>query len=426
MNTQTKSAVLVAALAVAVIAGCAKKANPSAAGGAAAQGPPPLPVSVANARTGNIASRFSLTGTVDARQQGNLTSQITGQIAAVNVQIGDRVRAGQLLAKIDDSTYRAQLGQDEAAVSAARARLAQTSANDIGGQQTSTASLDSARVGRETAEANLRRNEQLFKQGYVAQSTLDQARQELAAAQAQERLAQVAAQNANLSSGNMTAAQADMKNAQAAVQQAQAAANYVQTQIGQTSIVAPFDGIVTQRNVDPGSTASQGTVLLQVSQVAPIYVDVGVPDEDLRYVRDGTAVTITIDALPARTWQGQVNNLNAATAQGTLSYLARVVLPNNDFALKAGMVANVNFTAAVHRGVLIVPRAALFQTENGDALYVAEQGKAKAVKVLRGLESGNDVEVSAAGLKAGTQVIVQRPDSLQDGSPIQIASAKGA
>jgi membrane fusion protein (multidrug efflux system) len=272
----------------------------------------------------------------------------------------------------------------------------------------------------------LRRDEQLLAQGYVSQSAVDQARQQYAQAQAQYRAAQVAAQNANLSAGGATAAQADIRAAQAAVAQAQAAVNFVQAQLAQTAITAPFDGVVTQRNVDPGSQGAPGQTLVQVSQVDPIFVNVGIPDEDLQYVAVGRAANIAVDTLPGRTWTGRILYLNAGASQGTLSYLARVAIPNGDLRLKSGMVANVTFVQATRRGVLLVPRVAIAQTQTGNAVFIAQDNKAKRVAVQVGVQTQNVAQVTGPGIAAGTQVITQRPDSLQDGSPITIVSTAPA
>ena len=424
MRPLAASLLLVALVAGLSSVGCAKKAQGGPAPGTATK-KQAIPVATMPVRLGDISSRFTLTGTVTPRQQANLSAVASGQVLTVNAQIGDRVGAGQLVVKIDDATLRAQLQQDEAALASAKARLAQTRANSSGNAATTTASLQSAKVAFDTANANLRRNKELFAQGYVSQSAVDQAQQQLMVAWAQLRAAQVSAQNADLSAGGGTAALADIRAAEAAVAQAQAARQFHETQISQTYVRAPFDGVVTARNVDPGTLSEPGMTLVQVSQLDPTYVNVGIPDADLTYVRSGTTVDIRVDSLPGRRWRARIEHLNAATSQGTLSYLARIAVPNGDLALKGGMVANVDFVKAVHRNVMIVPRTAVFTTERGDAVFVSDDGKAKVVAVRRGIESEAEVEVQSAELHSGRQVLTQRPDSLQPGALIEVVGSKG-
>jgi membrane fusion protein (multidrug efflux system) len=154
----------------------------------------------------------------------------------------------------------------------------------------------------------------------------------------------------------------------------------------------------------------------------PAFVNVGVPDDDLQFVRQGSQANIGIDALPGRKWNGHVENLNAAAGQGTLTYLARISLPNTDMGLKAGMVANVTFVSARHTGALIVPRGAVLSTDNGSAVYVVDAGKAKIRQVTVVLETQTEAQISGAAIKPGTVVITQRPDALADGSPVKIVT----
>lgn len=411
---------IVPALALAALVAASGCGNKNAAAQSGAQ---PLPVTAQAAKLGTLVSTFALTGTVVPARQGNLASVISGTVRDVDVQIGDRVSAGQVLVQIDDSTLRAQLAQDEAQLAEAQARLRQESATNRGNALTTSSSLQSAQVAYDTAVANDQRNESLFRQGYISQQAIDQSRSQLAAAAAALRSAQVAAQNASMSADASSAAQADIASMQAAVSADAAAVQTVETQIAQAAVRAPFDGIVTQRNVDPGSLASPGTPLVQVSQLDPAYINVGIPDSDLQYVRTNSAATVTVDALAGRTWRGAVDNLNAAAGQGTLTYLARISLPNPDIALKAGMVANITFVAARKTGVLVVPRGAIASTDNGSVVYVVDGGKAKMTPVKVGLQAQDSAEISGAGVKTGTLVITQRPDALADGSPVKVVSS---
>ena len=405
--------------------GCAKKAMQMTDTAA-------LSVTTAKAHRGDLAQRLSLTGVVAAKAQANLSSVITGQVLAVNVNVGDRVSEGQVLVRIDDSTLRAQLQQNEGSLAAARARLAQLRSGDVGAVASAEANLDSARVADQTAQNNVRRNKQLLAQGYVSQAAVDESEQAAAAAQAQLRSAEVAAQNASLGGHTASAAQSEIRSLEAAVAEAAGSVQLTQAQMAQAVVTAPFSGLVTQRSVDPGTLAVPGTPLVQVSDLNPVYVNVGIPEENLPYIHPQTSVDVSIASLPGRVWPGSVSAVNSATTQGTLSYLARVILPNGDMALKAGMVANVSFVQAQHHGVTIVPRSAVFQGENGDAVYVLTKaadckcdGKAKLVAVRSGLQTDTQSEVSGAGIGPGTVIIVQRPDQLKDGSPVSVSSAGG-
>ncbi|HXW50438.1 MAG TPA: efflux RND transporter periplasmic adaptor subunit [Candidatus Acidoferrales bacterium] len=418
---------VVGVAAIASAAGCAKH------GATPAVSPTPaLAVTVATARRGDLAEHVVLTGIINAKAQANLQSAITGQVVEVDALVGDRVSAGEVLVRIDDSIVRAQLEQNIGSLNAARAHLVQVQTGDVGAASSAVANLDSAQVAYQTALANYDRNKQLLAQGYVSQSAVDQAAQAAAAAQAQLRGAQVAEQNAQLNGRVDSSAQAEIRNAQAAVDEAQGAVELAQAQLAQTVIRAPFDGVLTQRSVDPGTLAAPGTPLVQVSELDPVYVNVNIPEENLPYIHAGTEVDLSVDSLPGSVWHARVDAVNAATTTGTLSYLARIVVPNPGFSLKAGMVADASFVKSQRKDVVIVPRAAVFEGESGDQVYVlakesgcACDGTAKAVNVRVGLQTDTDAEISGRGIAPGTVVIVQRPDALKEGSPVSISSSSG-
>jgi HlyD family secretion protein len=416
-----------AACILATNAGCAKHGavpQPSPS--------PALAVTVATARRGSVAEHVELTGIVAAKAQANLQSVLTGEVMEVDALVGDRVAQGEVLVRIDDSTVRAQLQQNIGSLNAARAHLAQVQSGDIGASGSADANLASAQVAYQTALANYQRNKQLLTQGFVSQSEVEQAAQAAASAQAQLRSAQITAQNAKLGAGSSSAAQAEVRNAAAAVEEAQGAVELSQAQLAQTVIRAPYSGVLTQRSVDPGTLAAPGTPLVQVSELDPVYVNVNIPEENLPYIHAGTPVEITVDTLPGQVWNAQVDAVNSATSAGTLSYLARIVLSNPELSLKAGMVANASFVKSQHDDVVIVPRAAVFEGESGDEVYVLAKasgckcdGIAKAIAVRRGLQTDTETEIDGSGISPGMTIIVQRPDTLKEGSPVSISSANG-
>jgi multidrug efflux pump subunit AcrA (membrane-fusion protein) len=222
----------------------------------------------------------------------------------------------------------------------------------------------------------------------------------------------------------------------------------LQTEIMQTSLFAPFNGVITSRLVDPGSFAGPNQGILQISQVDTVYVNINVPDDNLRWVRKGTTVTFTSSSAPGRTWTGSVFDVNATPTNGTLSYRARLVMSNPDNALRGGMLVNANVIEQEHRNTIVVPKTALVQTPGGNAVYTVvplppppgatgsggppaggtkpgapagpqmEFAQAKLVPVTVGLQTDLSAEVLSPDIKSGTMVITTRPDSLQDKSTV--------
>jgi HlyD family secretion protein len=401
------------ALAAAVVLGGCAKSGPQQ------RGPMALDVEVAQAQRRDIATYLSLDGQIAPLEDSTLSFQQSGPVTAVYVNQGDRVSAGQLLAKIDDSTLRAQLGQVEAQIAQANAQ-AQSSALNVPITQSQTSqAVQSAKAALANAKLTYQQNEQLYKQGYVSLTALTNSRAAYVAAQSQYQTA--------ISNQGTTGVQSSQAAAaREAVRAAQAQAHTLETQIGQTSLYAPFDGVVTARLMDPGAMASPGTPALKVSRIATVWVNVNVPDEDLQYVHAGTPVTFSASQLGGRKFVAAISTVNAVPTQGTLSYEARIREPNPDFALRGGMLVNVTIQKQKHNNAIVVPRQAVAQTDQGANVFIVTNGnKAEEVPVQVGIQTDTLSEVQSPRITAGTQVITTRPDALQNGSTVAIAGNRG-
>ncbi len=433
-------ALLLGSAFVLVLGGCGK---PAAKG---PQGPPPLAVDVAKATQQDIATFLALDGQIAPLQESTLSSTQSGTLAAIYVTEGQHVVKGQLLAKLDDSTLRAELAQNEGLLEQARAHLASsTISQPIQSQQYGSSlaaaqqGLDAARNRVATADASLKsaelvakQNQTLFTQGYVSQTTLTQSQAAYVAAQQEVNNARSALQAAQVAlssaKANLGQTQVDVQTIAAnkgAFQQAQASVALLRTQIAQASIYAPFDGVVTQRFLDPGALVNPNASVVKVSQISTVYVNANVPDEDLPFVRRGTPITFTSTSVPGKTFSGKIFDINATPTQGTLSYRARVQQDNADGLLRGGMLVTVNVRKDLHRAAIVVPRSAVFQSERGANVFTIEDGKAKALPVQIGLQTDAQTEVLASAVRPGTVVITTRPDSLQDGSVVAVAGAGG-
>ena len=412
----TKITLALTILTSVALTGCGSKQGGGPPGGGGAGGFS-FPVSAQPLKRGAIDQLLTVSATVTPLQHAALSSVVAGNVLAVNGQIGQRVSRGDLLVKIDDSTLRAQLGQNEALLAAAQARYASAQANATGTMSSANAGLSSARIAAESADATLRRDQVLLKQGYVSQQAVDQQQAATAAADAALRSAEVAATNASLS-GQSSSAQADLRNARAAVTSASAASDLILAQIAQTDVRAPFDGVIVVRAVDPGALAAPGTPLMEVDQLDTCYVEAGISGDQLKYVHTGTPVTVTVSAVPGRRWQGSVTYFNASAVPGTVTYLARIRLGNSDHALHGGMVAQAAFVQSHKSNALLAPTASVYQTDTGYAMFIIADGKAAVVPVDIGIQNDDYTEVAGKGLAPGVQAILNHAATLQPGTPV--------
>jgi HlyD family secretion protein len=388
----------------------------SACGPAPQKQAPPLSVDVATAQRRNIATFVPIDGQVAPLEQSTLAFQQSGTITTIGVNVGDRVRAGQVLARIDDSLLSAQLAQ-------AKAQYVQQNATAKGSQvglpvqiETNQATLETARAALRNAKLVFDQDTALFAQGYVSQAQLEAARAAYVQAVSTYNTAHVGLANNVVSEQNT-------KAAIAAAQAAQANAHTLGTQVAQTTLYAPYDGIITQRLLDPGAYAGPQAPVLAISRVDRLWINFNVPDGDLAYAQPGTIVTFTSSSLPGRTFTGRINSLNAVPTAGTLSYLARIEFQNPGEVLRGGMLVNTNLPQASSKNAIVIPRSAVAQTDKGNVVYiVGPDNKAQEVPVRLGVQTDTSSEVISPKVQAGTKVITTRPDTLKDGSAVAINS----
>jgi HlyD family secretion protein len=438
-----------------------------------------LPVEVGTAQRQDIATYLTLDGQITPLQQSTLSSPQSATLQAVYVNEGQHVAAGQVLAKLDDSTLRASLAQQTALAAQAQAQLStQTLQGNVTPMQalttvaTATQALATAKNNLATAQAALANaklvndsNETLYKQGYVAQTAYQaanaayvQAQQTVNSAQEAERQAASALDTAKAQGTNAMPIQDQaIAAARATLKSAQAQVKLLQTQIDQTSLRAPFDGVITQRLLDPGAFASPNAPIVQISQIASVYVNVNVPDDDLPFVGPRVPVTFTSSSVPGRTFTGTIADVNATPTSGTLSYRARIVMPNPGDTLRGGMLVSVNVRKEFRAAAIVVPLGAVVQSASGPAVYTVvappappggapaggppaggpppgggpkaggsagggpQFALAKLVPVQVGLQTDTLAQVTSPQIQAGTTIITTRPDALQDKSLVAFA-----
>ncbi len=389
---QYQRAAVVALIAAVTLSGCGK--------GGAPKGPPPLNVDVATAQRRDISTTISLDGQIAPAEQSTLSFQQSGPITAVYVNVGDRVAAGQPLAKIDDSTLRAQYAQASAQASGATIGLPVQ-------QQQNRAALTTAQAALSNAKLVYDQDLQLFKQGYVSQSTLEQARSQYVSAQNAYQNAQIGLRNNDVSAETVKASQAN--------------AQTLASELGQTTIYAPFTGVITGRLMDPGAFAGPQAPALSIARTDAVWVNINVPDEDLAYVHPGSALSFTSSSLPGKSFNVRISTVNTVPTQGTLSYLARVQMQNPGALLRGGMLVTAILPKEAHSNTIVVPRTAVAQTENGNAVYVVgADNVATEVPVKLGIQTDTLAEVLSAHVQPGTRVITTRPDALKDKSVVAV------
>ena len=280
---------------------------------------------------GDIQDVVGATGTVQAVQTVQVGSQVSGTIQNLYADFNSVVHKGQVIARLDPSSFQARLGQAQAALVAARANV-----------DRSRAAVDDARRKLEQAKA-------LAAEKLLPQSDFDTAQ------------------------ANYDQAVAQVKANQAAVSQAQANVNQAKVDLDHTVIAAPIDGVVIARSVDVGQTVAasfQAPVLFVIANdLKHMEVNASVDEADIGRVRTGQEVTFRVDAYPDRTFHGRVTQvrLQPTTVQNVVTYNTIISVDNDDGRLMPGMTATVSVIVRKSQNALRIPAAALrFRPEGFD------------------------------------------------------------
>jgi len=336
-------------------------------------------VSTATVKAGSPTISVSLPGTTAAFATANIFARASGYVAKRYVDIGDHVKRGQLLAEITAPEIDHQIAEAEATLNQSEATLRQQQAN------------------ADLAAVTWARDKPLVDKGWVTQQqgTVDQ--QTLAAQQAAVGVAQ----------SNIVAQQAQIK----VLQQSK---DYL-------SVLAPFDGEITRRNIDVGSLvqadATTGTFMFTVMQTNVIRTQVYVPQDQAFGVVPGVNAVVRVPELPDTGYPGQVTRIADALDPLTRTLLTEIDVPNPDGTLPSGVYCSVELQIPRKTPSIDVPADAIVFDAQGLHVAAIENGNVQMRKVTVARDFGTHVEVTD-GLKDGDQVILNPSVNLAEGSKV--------
>ncbi len=286
---------------------------------------------------GDITKTVSASGTLEARETVNVGSQLSGLVLNVYADFNDHVKKGQLLAKIDPSTFQSSVNQSTAGLNASKANLGQQQAN-----------LQSAQAKLDQAQAAYNRDKSLFDQGFLSQAALDIDTAALKTAQAAVAQSQAAINSSN-----------------ANIAQSEASLHSSEFNLNRTEIVAPIDGVIIDRQIEPGQTVaasfSAPTLFIIAGDLSQLQAEILVDEADIGQIQEGQTVRFTVDAFPDQNFSGTVHQirLQPQTQNGVVAYDVVVYADNPGEKLMPGMTANADIVVSSFQQVLKVPSAAL-------------------------------------------------------------------
>jgi HlyD family secretion protein len=380
-------------------------------------------------------------GSVQA-ESVQLHAKVSGYLKSQAVDIGSRVTQNQVLAVVDVPELEKTVEKNAASVELSRARVAQMKAK----VEIAKADRDAAQAQIAQAEASVKsagawctfrakqyaRMKDLFGSKSIDERLVDESKERYEAAIESENAAKAAIitskAQALSAAAKIQLAEADVGEAEAQVKVARAEHERSQVQMAYARIIAPFDGIVTQRTFFPGdfvrSAGEGGTpmALLTLQRTDRMRVIVQVPDRDVPLTDPGDAAIVEIDAYPGERFPAKVSRIARAEDVQTRLMPIEIDLPNPDGRIRQGMFGKVTIMLDNTSKLLSIPSACLKgkAESNLDVVYVVRDGKAKRIKIKTGADNGQRVEV-LNGLDPNDQVVLHSTASLVDDLEVQAA-----
>jgi HlyD family secretion protein len=397
--------------ALLLVASCAGCMNASAADPKSS--PSPLPrVATVVARQGVVHPALQIAGVIAPYRQVGIAANLSEPIVMVGVQEGQRVRAGQVLARLLTDDLEAQLASAERIVSEDVARYSQTSyqthavaAQDTAAVGSAQAALHQAEVNLAGANTDLRRYQSLLAQGYLPVQTVEQQRTTVASDAAAVQSARanlnqtIANEQANGTGRDAGEQQQELAAAREAANAAEASAEQLRRQIARATIVAPVDGVIDAVNANPGEYPS-GRQLFTEEQIDQVYAVLPASTVQALDIRSGATAQVSTGA-GRRTDRGTVAAVLDQVQPGTTNFTVKVILSNADYHLRAGMPVTAIVNEQPVSGITI-PVAA-FIDDTRATVYVVSNGIARTHPVAEVKDDGKTAVVT--GLPANSVVI---------------------
>ncbi len=314
-----------------------------------------VPVEVATITVGDISAYYSTTATLQAEFESSVVANLGGLVEQLFVEEGDKVKAGQLLAKLDDRQYKLE--------------------------------VDRADASLKRLENDYKRNKELFDKGLISSETYDNARFNFEQQKASLELAKL----------NLT----------------------------YTKIVAPIDGIISERMIKPGNMINTNTPIFRITDFDPLHAIVYVPEHELHKIQPDQQVELLVDAYPDDRFKGSVLRISPTVDPQTGTFKVTIMVKDDTERLKPGMFARIKIEHAKHRGTLLVSKQAVTLEDGNESLFVIRNGQSFKVPVKTGFVNGTKIELAfAQELAVGDTVVTIGQNSLKDSAKVQIISMK--
>ena len=355
------------------------------------------PVTYVEIADGNQNSRHSYTGLSKARKESALSFKVPGTINQRLVEVGDRVKKGQLLAVLDPTDYKVSYDQSLASLKSSEAQI-----------RTAEAQLESAKASYLSAQSNYQRFQNLYETNSVSLSDFEQSKSSYEAAKA-----------------NFEAAKTQVEAAKAGATSSKSLTKSAANQISYTRLTAPFAGIISSINIEQNEAVGQGTPVMVISSEGNPKVEVGVPENVIALVKENAMVDVHFRTIADKTYAGKITEVGYSPLGST--YPVTIELVESDNKIRPGMPSDVQFSfldGSNSENIIRVPASAVGGDKDGNFVFVLENSKEDiyitkrtSVQVGEISEAGFIVQ---RGLSPGKLVAAAGLNNLREGMEVKL------
>jgi RND family efflux transporter MFP subunit len=375
--------------------------------------------------------KLAYTADVLPNKQVAIFPKVSGYIVRLGAELGDFVRAGQLLVEIEAQELNAAVEQARAALGTAEANLKVAESN-----------VEAARASHATQEANVvraravadndRRNadrlEDLHQRGFSAAMERDNSRTNAEASRAALVAAQAQVQAA---ASQIETQRSQVALARANIERERAALKIAQTNLDNTRVTAPFPGYISARNLHPGAavssqaagTSNSSVGIMMLQDLAVVRVQVEVQERDISRVRIGSVARVLVDAYPTKAFQARATRIVHALDPRSRTLGVEMEVDNPELLLKPGMYARVELVIDRHPGAVLVPSEAIAVDGETSAVFVVDNGVVGRRVIRTGVGEGTLVEI-VKGLTGEEQVIIEGKELVREGQRVRVEARK--
>jgi RND family efflux transporter MFP subunit len=372
MRKKTVSVILAAFLLISILAGCGAKEAP---GANASEEEKYTPVEIAIVEQKTISNETTFNGKIFADKEVFVVPKTPGKVTNMNVAVGSVVKKGTVLFQLDQEDIQKQVDLTKKSVDLAQANYELTKEK-----------MDNAKL-------TLERTRALYEQGAIPKSQLEQA--------------------------ELAASDKSLQTIQVQTEQAQLQYKQALDGLGNLTVVAPVDGIVSAVAAEIGEMASTAQPTVTIVNMDRVYAEINVTENVINALTVGKEVVLDIPSATNESLTGKIDKISPVSDAKTQLYPIRIYIENQNHLVKPGMFAKVKLSTDARENVIAVKTEAIASENDKNIVYVVENDRAVAKEVAIGLDTGSETEVTS-GLKPGEKVIVKGQDYVEDGLKVKV------